>query len=470
VVPKKKSFRIACGGLMLLLLLVAGCQPQGAAPANAPLERMVVQTNCVTEVAAECELVVEVRALDDDVLLDVQTHADFGVRFVNNNEVATVGQFDGRIQNVRLRAQGSRLIHFPYQVHDARLPGEYLVDITTFHPSLPEVPEALRSEVYAEQELPVYVIMLETGEFRLVGSDAAFQQRYGNGYVPGAMGIDYRIILPDENAGQSGWLVAKVTSRDVDFNEVLAYEPTLEINAVDGIDFSSSVMNPVIVSADRKTASFRLPPMRHQESRVIAFPINVDVDGRQLDGVYTFIATISFLNRQGHNLVESERLPVGIQVVSDPNTQSRRIMAVQGITGAVVTPTADPNATVTSTPTTTPTPVPVVAVLGVGGVQPNPATSFPTPTPTLTPTPSNTDCRNLLTEQATYGRRTVSWEWQRTDLSGSLCQYYLTQVHNLLPISWEQFRGEALLYNPHLETDGEVFYPEKCYQLPEMEE
>lgn len=461
---------------IFLLLTQFGCQMGGGMGGDPTptTSRLSAQLQCETEVAAECELVVEIRALDDDVLLDIQTHADFGVRFLNNNEVATNNQFDGRIQNVRLRAQGSRLIHFPYQIRDARLPGEYLVDISAFYPSLPEVPEALRSEVYADEQLPVYVIMLDTGEFRLVGSDGVFRERYGNDYTPGKMGIDYWISLPDENAGQSGWLFVKVTSRNVDFAEVLVYEPLLEINAVDGIDFGSGIMNPIIVSLDRKTATFRLPPMRQKESRVIAFPINVDTDGRQLDGVYTFIATITYPTWQGADRKEWERLPVGIRVVSDPNTQSKRVMTEAGIPNSVVTPTVDPNATVTNTPTHTPapmsTPLAMIAVVGSGGAPDIRPTASPTATPTLTPIPSNADCQGLLPEQEDYGRHTISWEWQRSDLSGSLCQYYLTQVYNRLSVSWEQFRGEALLYNPQLETDGEVFYSEKYYQMPEMEE
>jgi hypothetical protein len=33
-------------------------------------------------------------------------------------------------------------------------------------------------------------------------------------------------------------------------------------------------------------------------------------------------------------------------------------------------------------------------------------------------------------------------------------------------MSWETFKEAVLVYNPHLETDGYVFYPEKSYRLP----
>mgnify|MGYP001355757696 CR=1 FL=1 len=445
--------------LILLLLPQFGCQMGsgiGGDPTPVPT-RLSARLECEAELAAECELVVEVRALDDDVLLDIQTYAEYGVRFLNNNEVATVNQRNGRIQNVRLRAQGSRLIHFPYQIRDAQLPGEYRVYVSAYHPNLPEVPETLRNEVYAQTDLLVYIIMTEAGELRLVGSQAVFDQRYGFG-APGSAGTEFWFALPEENAGQSGLLYICLKSDWLNLELPEAYAPRVQLNAVDGIDFGPGSYHPVEVSADRKTASFQLPSMGEDESRVVMFPLNVDTDGRQLDGVYTFIATLAFRNTEGLMQVESERLPVGIQVDSDPDAQSKRVMVVHGIPGAAVTPTVDPNATATSTPTQTPFFDPNIAVGGM---------PTPTSTPTLTPIPPNANCQNLTADN---GRHTISWEWQRRDLSGNLCQYYLTQVHNRLPISWEQFRGEALLYNPQLVVDGEVFYPEKWYQLPEMEE
>ncbi|MCA9918096.1 MAG: hypothetical protein KC445_09095, partial [Anaerolineales bacterium] len=33
-------------------------------------------------------------------------------------------------------------------------------------------------------------------------------------------------------------------------------------------------------------------------------------------------------------------------------------------------------------------------------------------------------------------------------------------------MSWETFKETVLVYNPHLEADGFVFYPEKTYLLP----
>lgn len=51
-----------------------------------------------------------------------------------------------------------------------------------------------------------------------------------------------------------------------------------------------------------------------------------------------------------------------------------------------------------------------------------------------------------------YGNRWDVWE-----------RYVAGRGHSM---SWEYFKEAVLVYNPHLETDGFVFYPDKAYLLP----
>lgn len=51
-----------------------------------------------------------------------------------------------------------------------------------------------------------------------------------------------------------------------------------------------------------------------------------------------------------------------------------------------------------------------------------------------------------------YGNRWDVWE-----------RYVAGHGHSM---SWEYFKEAVLVYNPHLETDGFVFYPDKAYLLP----
>ncbi|KAA3654892.1 MAG: hypothetical protein DWQ04_33975 [Chloroflexi bacterium] len=61
--------------------------------------------------------------------------------------------------------------------------------------------------------------------------------------------------------------------------------------------------------------------------------------------------------------------------------------------------------------------------------------------------------------------------WTRT-LSGYYGNRYEVWERFIQPtvpnLSWNEFKEQVLIYNPQLVTDGNIFYPEKLYIIPEM--
>jgi hypothetical protein len=61
----------------------------------------------------------------------------------------------------------------------------------------------------------------------------------------------------------------------------------------------------------------------------------------------------------------------------------------------------------------------------------------------------------------------VTWNLQMTGYYGNRWDVWERYLSGRVPgMSWEAFKEAVLVYNPHLESDGFVFYPEKMYRLP----
>jgi hypothetical protein len=86
-----------------------------------------------------------------------------------------------------------------------------------------------------------------------------------------------------------------------------------------------------------------------------------------------------------------------------------------------------------------------------------------TPVPQPTPVPSSNAQLVLLTGD-NYG---PEWHLKLTGYYGNRWDVWERYVagygHSM---SWETFKEAVLVYNPHLEADGFVFYPDKAYLLP----
>ncbi len=89
--------------------------------------------------------------------------------------------------------------------------------------------------------------------------------------------------------------------------------------------------------------------------------------------------------------------------------------------------------------------------------------SITTPAPQPTPVPQSNVQLVLLTGD-NYG---PEWHLQLTGYYGNRWDVWERYVagygHSM---SWETFKEAVLVYNPHLEADGFVFYPDKTYLLP----
>lgn len=97
--------------------------------------------------------------------------------------------------------------------------------------------------------------------------------------------------------------------------------------------------------------------------------------------------------------------------------------------------------------------------VGGGGELAVQATAVPQPTPVpqsnvqlVLLTGENDGSEWHLKLTGYYGNRWDVWE-----------RYVAGYGHSM---SWETFKEAVLVYNPHLETDGFVFYPDKAYLLP----
>lgn len=61
----------------------------------------------------------------------------------------------------------------------------------------------------------------------------------------------------------------------------------------------------------------------------------------------------------------------------------------------------------------------------------------------------------------------LAWNLQMTGYYGNRWDVWEQYLSGRVPgMSWEAFKEAVLVYNPHLETDSFVFYPEKVYLLP----
>jgi len=59
------------------------------------------------------------------------------------------------------------------------------------------------------------------------------------------------------------------------------------------------------------------------------------------------------------------------------------------------------------------------------------------------------------------------WHLQMTGYYGNRWDVWEQFIAGRVPgMDWETFKQSVLVHNPHLETDGFVFYPEKSYLLP----
>lgn len=62
----------------------------------------------------------------------------------------------------------------------------------------------------------------------------------------------------------------------------------------------------------------------------------------------------------------------------------------------------------------------------------------------------------------------VDWTRSITGFSGTRWDCWEQYVNGKVPISWGDFRDNALIYNPHLSDDNRIYQLEKSYLLPEV--
>ncbi len=87
------------------------------------------------------------------------------------------------------------------------------------------------------------------------------------------------------------------------------------------------------------------------------------------------------------------------------------------------------------------------------------ATAVPNPNPT----PQAAIQFTLLPSQNSG----LTWNLQMTGYYGNRWDVWEQYLSGRVPgMSWEAFKEAVLVYNPHLESDSFVFYPEKMYRLP----
>ncbi|KAB8143273.1 hypothetical protein F8S13_09620 [Chloroflexia bacterium SDU3-3] len=64
----------------------------------------------------------------------------------------------------------------------------------------------------------------------------------------------------------------------------------------------------------------------------------------------------------------------------------------------------------------------------------------------------------------------LTWTRRLLGFSGSRWDCWVKEVQGKVPgITWDQFRDQALLYNPQLVADGRVFRPERTYLIPQSD-
>lgn len=65
----------------------------------------------------------------------------------------------------------------------------------------------------------------------------------------------------------------------------------------------------------------------------------------------------------------------------------------------------------------------------------------------------------------------LSWTYSLTGFFGNRWEVWERYIVGRVPgMSWETFKEQVLIHNPHLRQDGFVFYPGKTYVLPEVQQ
>lgn len=85
-----------------------------------------------------------------------------------------------------------------------------------------------------------------------------------------------------------------------------------------------------------------------------------------------------------------------------------------------------------------------------------------TAVPTIVPVPQN-NTQLIVLPNETSG---LAWNLKMTGFYGTRWEVWERFLAGRVPMTWETFKEAVLVYNPQLETDGFVFYPEKSYLLP----
>ena len=62
----------------------------------------------------------------------------------------------------------------------------------------------------------------------------------------------------------------------------------------------------------------------------------------------------------------------------------------------------------------------------------------------------------------------IAWSRSLTGFAGSRWDCWEAHINGKVPITWEEFRDNALVHNPHLAEDGRLFKPEKSYLVPDV--
>jgi hypothetical protein len=75
--------------------------------------------------------------------------------------------------------------------------------------------------------------------------------------------------------------------------------------------------------------------------------------------------------------------------------------------------------------------------------------------------------KSYLLPEVSSGQE-VAWSRVLTGFAGSRWDCWEQQIKGKVPITWEEFRDNALVHNPQLSADGRLFQAGKSYMLPDV--
>ena len=394
-------------------------QTQATAPDMPP--PVEAKIHCPDHRRDDCGLLVKLNAQGEQVDLNVRLHIDEGIVFRSDYDEAVAlddNGAEGRKAKIRLMPQESREILFPYQMDRPVLPGAYRVEVVATN--------ANTLEVFGDAVAQVFIYRDDEGEYHMLSSQSEYNTRFLTGFSEGKLNVFYNIILEEKEKPRKGTILVRIDSKEDD------YAPILELESMGGVKFVPDTfgLNTVLDFGDKVSRAF--PRIDKDGTRIAQFPFVYDKNGQSVEGVYSFVATLSSATDDPQH----ESAPVAIKVVSDPTYREERWLEETFL---------EPY---------------IIDEIGIGNkvVDANMEENLQL---------AQQKCETTWHEgdfPTDIGK--PDWDFRMSDFDGTLCQLFLMRYAGKIFMNWSEFSTIAIEKNDNISSADEHLDDHEIYLMP----